>query len=126
MEELHKTEKKVIVQVSFSKTEYEHLFNKADTDGISIAHYIRGKVLGDTDFKIKFIELLARVSRIKPGTLFNIKMVFATDWPNIDKGVRLALGRTFYNYVNTKKISGVEIVPEKDSAHVQWYVKGDE
>lgn len=111
-----------IVQISFSEAEYAHIENLANSDGLNIALYIKNKVLGDTEFKKQFNELLQRVSRIKSNTEFNIKMVFATDWPNIDKGVRLALGRAFFNYIQAGKIPNVKAKPYKDIANVQWYV----
>ncbi len=112
-----------VIQICFSETEYAHLEAKADAEGMTIALYIKNKVLEDTEFKKWFRELLERVSRIKPGTPFNIKMVLSTDWANIDRGVRLAMGRAFYNYVLAGKVEGVSPT-QKDSANVQWYVVG--
>jgi len=112
-----------VVQISFSDTEYAHLETKAEAEGMTIALYIKNKVLKDTVFKRWFRELLERASRIKPGTTFNIKMVLSTDWANIDRGVRLAMGRAFYNYVVAGKVEGVSPT-QKDSANVQWYEVG--
>ncbi len=112
-----------VIQVTFSDSEYSHLENQANIEGVTVPLYIKNKVLDDTEFKKHFKELLTRVSRIKPNSDFNIKMVFATDWPNIEKGVRLALGRAFYNYVEAGKIANT-IPTKKDSANVQWYVTG--
>ena len=112
-----------VVQVSFSDTEYAHLEAIAEAKGMTIALYIKNKVLENTEFKRWFRELLERVSRIKPGTSFNIKMVLSTDWANIDRGVRLALGRAFYNCVVAGKVEGVSPT-QKDSANVQWYEIG--
>jgi hypothetical protein len=112
-----------VIQISFSDTEYTHLQAKAKAEGMTIALYIKNKVLEDTEFNKWFRELLERVSRIRPGTTFNIKAVMSTDWVNIDRGVRLAMGRAFYNYVVASKVEGVRPT-HKDSANVQWYVTG--
>ncbi|ROR28110.1 uncharacterized protein DUF1413 [Mobilisporobacter senegalensis] len=114
-----------IIQISFSEAEYSHLESKAEEEGMTIALYIKNKVLDDTEFKKWFRELLERVSRIKYGTPFNIKMVLSTDWVNIERGVRLAMGRAFYNYVVAGKVEGVKPT-QKDSANVQWYEVGGE
>ncbi len=112
-----------VIQISFSDTEYAHLEAKAEAEGMTIALYIKNKVLEDTEFKRWFRELLERVSRIKQGTQFNIKMVLSTDWASIDRGVRLAMGRAFYNYVVAGKVEGISPT-HKDSANVQWYEAG--
>ena len=112
-----------VVQISFSEAEYTHLEKLAEADGATVALYIKNKVLENTEFKKWFQELLVRVSRIQTGKTFNIKMVMATDWPNIDRGVRLAMGRAFYNYVTAEKVTNVQPT-QKDSANVQWYGVG--
>lgn len=112
-----------VVQITFSDSEYEHLERKSAEDGLSIALYIKNKVLDDTEFKKWFKELLEKVERIQPNTEFNIKMVFATDWAGIERGVKLALGRAFFNYISAGKIPDVQAKPDKDSSNVQWYIK---
>lgn len=114
-----------VVQVLFSESEYVHIEKQANSEGVTVALHIKNKVLEDTEFKKHFKELLERVSQIKPEKEFNIKAVFATDWSEIKKGVRLALGRAFYNYVVAEKIEGITPT-KKDSANVQWYVTGGE
>lgn len=114
-----------VVQISFSENEYAHLEAKAEEEGATVSLYIKNKVLENTEFKKWFNELLDRVLRIKSGTRFNIKMVLATDWVNIERGIRLAIGRAFYNYVVSGKIISVKPI-EKDSANIQWYEVGGE
>jgi hypothetical protein len=113
------------VQISFSESEYAHLEAHATEGGATVALYIKNKVLENTEFKKWFNELLERVSRIKVGTKFNIKMVLSTDWANIDRGVRLAIGRAFFNYVTAGKVASIQPT-QKDSANVQWYEVGGE
>ena len=112
-----------LIQVSFTDDEYNELERRARDSGVSITHCIKSRVLENTEFQKWFSELLLRVERIPTGTNFNIKAVLATDWININKGVRLALGRAFYNHVIAGKVTGVKAT-DKDSANTQWYVKG--
>ena len=109
-----------VIQVSFTDKEFADLERFAQEEGVTISHFIKGKVLEDTEFQRWFHELLLRVGRIPKDTAFNIKAVFGTDWISISKGVRLALGRSFYNYVNAGKVPGI-MPTEKDSASTQWY-----
>ena len=111
-----------LVQVSFTDDEYRELEKNARDNGVSITHLIKSRVLENTEFQKWFSELVLRVSRIPKGTNFNIKAVLATDWLNINKGVKLALGRAFFNHVSAKKVIGV-IATDKDAANTQWYVK---
>ncbi len=112
-----------VVQISFSETEYANLASKAEAEGMTIALYIKNKVSNGTEFKKWFSELLERVSLFEQGTLFNIKMAMFPDWASIDRGVRLAMGRAFYNYVVAGKVVGIHPT-KKDSANVQWYEVG--
>jgi len=114
-----------VIQISLSDAEYAHLeaMAMAEAKGMRVALYVKNKVLGNTEFRRCFDELLERVSRRKPGTSFNIRMVLDTDWANIDRGVRLAMGRAFYNAVVAGKVEGVSPT-KKDSANVQWYEVG--
>jgi len=112
-----------VIQVTFSDSEYSHLENQAKIEGFTVPLYIKNKVLDDTEFKKYFKKLLSEVSKIPQNRDFSIKKVFLTEWSNIEKGVRLALGRAFYNYVLANKVPGVTPT-KKDSANVQWYIKG--
>lgn len=116
-----------IIQITFSDSEMKHLKKHAEEVGLTVPLYIKTKVLADTDFKKYFDELKARVIKIRPGTKFNIKLVFGIDWGNVPKGVRLALGKAFYTYVKSSAVSNIKIL-DKDSAHTQWYelIEGDE
>lgn len=116
-----------IIQVTVSDSELVHLKKQAQKEGVTVQHYIKNKVLSDTDFKKYFEDLKTRVMRIKPGTQFNIKLVFGIDWSNIPKGVRLALGKAFFTYIKSSTASNIKIL-NKDSANTQWYeiIKGVE
>lgn len=109
------------VQISFTKEELNYLENLAKREDLTVPLYIKTKVLENTEFNKYFKELKEKVNRIKPGTEFNIKAVFGTDWLNIPKGVRLALGRIFYKYVAENNIKVT--IKQKDASNTQWYIK---
>jgi len=111
-----------VVQLSLTDKEYENLEQRAGKEGVSVPFYIKSIILEDTEFQKWFKDLLSRVAQIPKGD-FNLKSVFGiADWSSIPKGVRLALGRAFYNHVVANKIPDV-IATEKDSANTQWYRK---
>ncbi|MDR2649948.1 MAG: single-stranded DNA-binding protein, partial [Clostridiales bacterium] len=59
------------------------------------------------DFKIWFPKLLGRVDKLENGTIFDIRAVMGTDWLVIPKGIRLALGRVFYQHVDKGLVNNV-------------------
>ena len=112
-----------IIQVSVTDAEYNELTLKAEEHGLSIPRYLVSQGLPDNDFQKWFPELVARVSAIQGGTSFNVREVFGVDWKRIPKGIRLALGRVFYQQVSTGgKIPNVKATGA-DGAKVQWYYK---
>lgn len=115
-----------VIQIRFSESELEFLTNKAEEKGLTVPIYIKGVVLSETEFNTKFDELKRRVKNIPAGTSFSIKAVFGIEWAGISKGVRLALGKAFFSYIDAGNEDRIEIIPEKDSANTQWYkVKED-
>ena len=113
-----------IVQVSLTDAEYETLALSAEKEGVPVSLYIKSKVFEDTDFQKWFKELLERVDQYPSGEhYFNLKSVFGANWHTIPRGIRLALGRAFYNYVMSDKMPNVAAT-NKDSANTQWYKKG--
>ena len=109
-----------VVQIPLSDDEFAKLEEKANAEGSSISQYIKDIVLPGNDFRRWFPELLHRVESVSNGTKFNIRSVMGTDWINIPKGVRLALGRGFYKHVAVNKLKNV-YATEMDSAKTQWY-----
>ncbi|MBP1920312.1 DUF1413 domain-containing protein [Youngiibacter multivorans] len=110
-----------VIQVTFTEYEFQHLTKKADEEGLTLSLYIKSKVLDDTEFKNRFADLLKRVNGIPDGTKFNVKAVFGIEWAGIDKGVRLALGKAFYNYVVSGKLPKIEEIQGKIGS-TQWYL----
>lgn len=116
-----------VIQVVLSDAEYEKFLEskvKAKADDSSDAQFIKDIILPSNDFRRWFPELLRRVELMDNGTQFNIRAVMATDWVNIPKGIRLALGRVFFQHVDSNKVNNVRVT-EMDSAKTQWYVKGE-
>lgn len=115
-----------VIQIRFSDSEMEFLSRKAEEKGVTVPIFIKGEVLSDTEFNVKFEELKKRVKHIPVGTDFSIKAVFGVEWGGISKGVRLALGKAFYAYIDAGNEPTIEIKPDKDSANTQWYkIKGE-
>ena len=114
-----------LVQVSFTDSEYEELEQRAKKEGVSITHLIKSGVLQNTEFQKWFDELIRLVNQTENGKAFNVKAVLGIEWAGINKGVRLALGRAFYNHVIAGKVTNVKAT-EKDSAHTQWYKKEED
>ena len=111
-----------VIQVSVTDTEYAELEKKAKEHGFSIPRYLVSQSLPDNDFKKWYPELISRVNALESGTIFNIREVFATDWKDIPKGIKLALGRVFYKNILEKDISDVAIL-DKNDTKIQWYEK---
>lgn len=93
----------------------------AEAKSLSVATYIKCALFED-EFSKNFKKLIERVSNIKNPQKFNVKMVFGLEWANISKGTKLALGKSFYKFVDAGKAPNV-ICLTKDSANTQWYEK---
>jgi len=116
-----------VIQVPFSDEEYDKFLEekaKANASDSTDAQFIKDVILPANDFRRWFPELLQRVDALENGTAFNIRAVMATDWVNIPKGIRLALGRVFFQHVDANKVENVTAT-QMDSAKTQWYVKGE-
>ena len=108
------------LQVLLSDEEYEGLEKRAEEKGVPKNVYIRSLLLGEADeFSNAYMETIARVEALAPGTKFNLKALFGTDWTQ-SRGTKLTLGKTFYEmvesgYVKTAKVLG------KDSSNIMQY-----
>ncbi len=109
------------VQILFSSEEYAFLKKKADREGLTVSLYIRGKVLKNDAFNSAYKRLLEKVDKLPGGTKFNVKMLFGVEW-TMETGVKLNLGRTYYNSVKNGIVTNV-IAVGKDSANIMWYKK---
>ena len=114
-----------VIQIPVSDREYEQLAEKANAEGSTIVRYIKDIVIPGNDFQRWFPELLNRVNSLEIETEFNIRAVMATDWVNIPKGIKLSLGRVFYQHVDSGRVANVTPLC-MDSAKTQWYQKKEE
>lgn len=108
------------LQVLLSDEEYAGLEKQAAQKGMPTSVYIRSLLLGEADeFSNAYIETIARVTALTPGTKFNLKSLFGTDWTQ-SRGTKLTLGRTFYEMVRSDAISMVKVLG-KDSSNIMQY-----
>jgi hypothetical protein len=110
---------KVNVQLLLTQEEYESLKKNADKQGLTVPCYIKSVVLEDDYFYGFYKKLLDKVEQLPSGTKFNIKALFGVEW-TMPKGIKLTLGRTYFNRVNKGIIDNV-IATGKDSSNVMWY-----
>ena len=100
------------LQVLLSEEEHKRLEKRAETEGLPLSVYVRSLLLGDK-------EALARVTALAPGTEFNLKSLFGTDWTQ-SRGTKLTLGRTFYEMVRSSAVPTVKALG-KDSSNIMQY-----
>lgn len=115
-------DEKTNVQVMFSGEEMRYLSDEAAKQNLSVPLYIRAMVLPGDGFVNAYRSLLKRVDALPGGTRFCIRLLFGVDWPTINKGIRLKLGRTYYKEVEKGAITNVTAAG-KDRANTMWYVR---
>lgn len=115
---------KIVYRVEVSENEEKFLEEKAGEKGLTIPNYIRSIVLAETEFHTRFEELKKGIENVPIGVKFNVRDVFYKfEWTSISRGVRLGLGRVFYNYIKDGNMSNIEALPEKDRDNVQLYIR---
>ena len=108
------------IQILLNDDEYAVVVAAAEKQGVPVLVYIRSLLLGEADeFSNAYMETIERVEALAPGTKFNLKALFGTDWTQ-SRGTKLTLGKTFYEmvesgYVKTAKVLG------KDSSNIMQY-----
>lgn len=112
---------KVSVQLLFSAKEYSTLKIQADDHGLTVPLYIKSVVLQEDDFGTYYKSLISKVDKLPSGTRFNIKALFGVEW-TMSKGVKLNLGKTYYNRVSKGVLTNVRSIA-KDSSNVMGYEK---
>lgn len=112
---------KINVQLLFTEEEFLELKESADKLGTTVPLYIKSKVLNNDVFGTYYKELIEKVENLKPLTKFNIKSLFGVEW-TMEKGIKLNLGKTYYNSVSDGIITNVKPLG-KDSSNVMWYEK---
>lgn len=109
------------IQILLSDEEYMQVQERADKVGLTVPLYIKSVILQGDDFATAYQSLIERVERLPSGTRFNIKALFGVEW-TMSRGVKLNLGKTYYNRVKVGVITNVKI-HGKDSSNVMWYEK---
>ena len=109
------------VQILLTEQQYQELEEKAKEKGLSVPLYIKGAVLQTDEFSTAYEKLIKKVDDIPSGTKFDIKSLFGTEW-TMSRGVKLTLGKTYFNRVEKGYITNVSKIG-KDSSNVMWYVK---
>jgi hypothetical protein len=111
-----------VLQICITDSEFFEIQRLANIEKISILNFVKGKIFSESEFKIRYGELLDAVAAMRDGTKFNLKAIFGLQWAAISKGTRLSMGREFYKRVRAGGIPGV--TPTfKDNAQTQWYQK---
>ena len=91
------SEKKVTI--GFTSEEFYKIQKWAQERGVSIAQYIKSKVVPN-EFDLRYDELLQKVNQLESGKEFSIKELWEkNEWDCISRGVRLSLGRHFYRNI---------------------------
>lgn len=102
------------IQLLLNDAEYAIVTAAAEKQGVPVLVYIRSRLLGTEDeFSTAYAETLRRVEALPPGTKFNLKALFGTDW-TMSRKTKLMLGKTFYKQVNAGKI---KLAKAKDEEH---------
>ncbi|MDD3137756.1 MAG: single-stranded DNA-binding protein [Lachnospiraceae bacterium] len=109
------------IQILFTGEEFKGLEEKAVQQGLTVPLYIKGIILKDNEFAQSYKKLVENVNQLASGTRFTIKALFGTEW-TMSKGIKLTLGKTYYNRVQDGTIKNVK-AEGKDSSNVMWYVK---
>lgn len=92
------------IQLLLNDAEYGIVTAAAEKQGVPVLVYIRSRLLGTEDeFSAAYAETLRRVEALPPGTKFDLKALFGTDW-TMSRKTKLMLGKTFYKQVKAEKI----------------------
>jgi hypothetical protein len=98
--------------ISFGVTfeEYKNIDSEAKNAGMSISMFCKSKIL-DTAFYENYQLLLKKVSNLPSSiTKFSVSDLFDNEqWKNIPRGVRLSIGKQFYNMVKNHIIKNIKI-----------------
>ncbi|MDR1024524.1 MAG: single-stranded DNA-binding protein [Treponema sp.] len=101
-----------IISFGVTNKEYKIIETEARKDGMSVSMFCKSKIL-DTAFYENYQLLLKKVNELPPRSnniKFSIGDLFDNrQWEKIPKGVRLAIGKQFYNMVKKHIIKNVKI-----------------
>ena len=110
------------IQLSLNDSEHTILTAAAAKQGIPVVDYIRSRIFEEeNEFTTAYAETLRRVEALPPGTKFNLKALFGTDW-TMSRGTKLTLGKAFYDMVSGGAVTTAE-ARGKDSSNIMQYVR---
>lgn len=109
-----------IVSVTLTDGEYEKAEKKAEECGLKVTQYVKRFLIGDVEFEERYNYLIKRSKEMPEDCVFTVKSMFK-DWEEISKGVKLSLGRNFYELVKNEKVEGV-FDNGKNASNVQLYI----
>ena len=110
------------IQVLLSEDEYAAIAAAAKEAEQPIPVYVRSRLLGDTnELSTAYAETLRRVEALAPGTSFDLKTLFGTDW-TMSRGTKLTLGKAFYDMVDGGKVPTAQALG-KDSSNIMQYTR---
>ena len=109
----------VTVSVTLTNDEYEKAMKEAEAKGLSISQYVKRFAIGSDEFDSRFEFLKKAALEQNVGKRFTVMSLF-DDWDEIEKGVKLTLGRAFFNLVKKGDLEGVEDAG-KGVSNIQLY-----
>lgn len=108
------------VIVTLTDKEYSEVVKLSKEKGLSISQYVKRYSIGNDDFDSLYDYLKNKAIEQPANKPFTVMSLF-TDWDEIDRGVKLSLGRCFYHLVKSGKLPGVEPAG-KNTSNVQLYI----
>lgn len=114
----------VNVSITLTDEEYAEVVRQAPQKGLTIAQYVKRFPIGSDAFETRYSYLKQKALGQPCGIPFTVMSLFQ-DWENIERGIKLSLGRNFYHLVKREGL--LPVVPAgKNSSNVQLYVvKGE-
>lgn len=109
----------VTVSVTLTNDEYKKALKDAEAKGLTISQYVKRFSIGSNEFDTRFEFLKKAAQEQNVGKRFTVMSLFE-DWNEIEKGVRLTLGRAFFNLVKKGDLEGVEDAG-KGVSNIQLY-----
>lgn len=115
--------KTVTISVTLTQAELKLAEKLAKEHGLPLAQCVKQFRLCDQVFEEHFETLKRRAAAQPEGQPFTVMGLFDdAEWNDLDRGLKLSLGRTFNHFVRGGKLPGVRPAG-KNSSNVQLYEK---
>ena len=115
--------KTVTISVTLTQAELKLAEKLAKEHGLPLAQCVKQFRLCDQVFEEHFETLKQRAAAQPEGQPFTVMGLFDdAEWNDLDRGLKLSLGRTFNHFVRGGKLPGVRPAG-KNSSNVQLYEK---